>query len=253
MKTGEGLDRVESNQQSHFGECDKPGGVAGFTFFQRLWGVIVAPGTTFRDIAERPTFWGIMLIQLGLGALFAWIISPKLQEFTRITLQKAGQGMSPELLQTTLKVVAIQAIVGAVLLPVIFWLAKAGLLKLYSQFALGAGTFRQLFSVAVWAAVPSLISGAVHTVLIMMTEASKMLSVQTSLALFLPKVEANSFLFLFLAQMDFFTIWGLVLLAIGAGAVFQQSPKKVGFYLFTLWLIFALATAGLSSYFGNQV
>jgi hypothetical protein len=52
--------------------------------------------------------------------------------------------------------------------------------------------------------------------------------------------------------MDFFSIWSLILLAVGAGAVFHQGPKKVGVYLLILWLAFAVVIAGLSSYFGGQ-
>jgi len=236
------------------GNPPEPGN-RGLNFWQRLWGVIASPRMAFQDIAQKPTFWGILLVQLLVGGFLAWLTSPKLQEYTRITLEKTGQSQSmpPEMLQLTLQMVAIQAVVAAIILPVIFWLIEAGLIKLYAQFTLGAGTFRQLFVAAVWAGIPTLIGGIVQTALVMKTTAENLVYVQTSLALLLPKSQAESFLYLFLSRIDFFTVWSLILLAIGAGAVLQQSPKKVGTYLFILWLLLAIGLAGVGSFYAGQL
>jgi hypothetical protein len=229
-------------------------GNRGLNFWQRLWGVIASPGTAFQDIAQKPTFWGILLVQLLIGGFLAWLTSPKLQEYTRITLEKTGQSQSmpPEMLQLTLQTIPIQAVIAAVILPVILWLIEAGLIKLYAQFTLGAGTFRQLFAAAVWAGIPTLIGGIVQTIMVMMTTAENLVYVQTSLALLLPKTQTESFLYLFLSQIDFFTVWSLILLAIGAGAVLQQKPRKVGTYLVILWLLLVIGISSLGSYYGGQ-
>ncbi|NLK51476.1 MAG: hypothetical protein GX295_03370 [Syntrophomonadaceae bacterium] len=242
-------DRVEKRDEGDTQEPLRP----GLSFGARMWGVLTAPRMTFQDIAQRPTFWGVLLLQVLAGGVFAWIISPKLQEFTRLTLEQSGQVMPPDLMQMTMTMVMVQGILAALIIPPLLWLLQAGLLKLYAQFALGEGTFRQLFAVAVWSSIPSLLSGIVHTILIQMTEAKDFLTVQTSLALFLPASDTISFLYLFLSQFDFFIIWGLVLLALGAGAVFRQRATRIGVYLFTLWLIYVVTAAGLGTYFSGKI
>lgn len=225
---------------------------APMSFGRRLWGVLVDPIETFRDISQNPSFWGALLTQMAATGLMAWLISPKVQEFSLLMMEKSGQKLPPEMLSQTLMMVTVASVVGALLVLPLLFLVEAGILKLYSHFTLGSASFKEVFAAATWAGIPTLLGGIIHTGLIMTAPASEMMRIQTSLALFLSSAQPESFLYQFMAKFDFFTLWGLALLALGGGCVMKQSPKKLGVYLLALWLLYALGSSYLTASFNTM-
>ena len=78
-----------------------------------------------------------------------------------------------------------------------------------------------------------------------------MMSVKTSLALFLPPSIESGFWFVLLTMMDFFTLWGLVLLSLGGAVVMKKEFRNTAPYVFGIWLAYIVVVAYFSSKFGN--
>lgn len=216
----------------------------------RFVGVLFAPVKTFKAIGEDPRILVPAVVFVVAVALLTALIIPETQELTRMIMQKNPQ-VTADMIEKSVKWAGIGAIVGAVVGMPILWLIQAGLLALFNQLSIGQATFKQLFAVAIFSSMPSLINSIVTAGLTKAMGAKSMLSIKTSLALLLPPSQDSGFLFNFLNSANLFTIWALVLLSIGGGVVMNKEGKKVGIYVIAFWLVFILASSILSTKYGG--
>lgn|GEM_PF-394145 len=216
---------------------------------KRFMGVLVAPVKAFQAIGEDPRLLVPALVFIVVSALLTALIIPETQELTRMLLQKNPQ-MTADMIEKSVKWAGIGAVLAAIFGMPVLWLIQAGLLALYNQLSIGQATFKQLFAVAIFSTMPSLINSVLVAGLTKAMGAKSMLSIKTSLALLLPPGQDSGFLFNLLNSANLFTIWALALLSIGGGVVMGKEGKKVGIYIFALWLIFILVSSILSTKFG---
>lgn len=145
---------------------------------------------------------------------------------------------------------AVAGTVGVLLGPIIFWLVVSALLKLFTALTGDDGEYKKIFSISVFAYVPKLIQACVTTIIIKFINAKNLATVETSLALVLPTPSNPSkpgLMYTFLSQFDFFTIWTLILITIGAGVVFHISNKKSAIMVFGIFLAFFLFMTGTAA------
>lgn len=211
---------------------------------ERFWKVLAAPGEAFKSIADDPRILWPALIIIAISLLLTTLIIPETKQFTEETLAAGGQ--TPDQIALAMKFVVPGALAGSVLALPLFWLIQAGILALYNQFSVGAATFKQLFAVAIFAGVPSIIKSMITTVLIKTMGLKAALQVSTSLALFLGTASQTSFLYRFLAQIDLFSIWGLVLLILGGSIAMQKKAQGLAVYGGIIWLVYAVVMAVLA-------
>ncbi|WP_160328900.1 YIP1 family protein [Syntrophomonas wolfei] len=152
---------------------------------------------------------------------------------------------SPEALDMAANAAIIGGIAGALLTPLLFALIVALLLKLFNALAGDKVPYRKLFSVSVYAYLPLLLSSLIGLALGLTTPAENFGSISISLYLLFPP-DTYTFPALLAAQINPFILWSLYLAALGGAILMKSEVKKVGSYIFLLWLIYALA----SSYFG---
>ena len=229
-------------------EIKDPGNNGNLNLWQRISGVLWGgPGKTFEDIVARPGVAGLAALLLSLNFILVLPVIPKMKEFTLWTLQNApdaskipAQAMS---IATTTAVV--MALVGSVLGPLIMWLIMSGLLKLFNAFTGEKAPFKTLFAVTVYAYLPLMLASVIKTVLIISSPAQNMTRVSTGLALLLPGDKIDRF-YMIMAQIDPFSLWGLVLLTVGSSVAMRVPILKTGAYLGILWVIFVLVTGLLT-------
>ncbi|NLW43907.1 MAG: hypothetical protein GXY92_01840 [Syntrophomonadaceae bacterium] len=218
---------------------------------RKLWGVIVSPAPTFRLIGEDPRILAPALLVIAVDVLLAWLIIPETLAYTKSVLESTGETLTADMLNATLTWTKVSVIAGAAFLPPLIWLVQAVLLWLVKQFTVGEATFKQLYAVSFFAWIPPFLGSAIKSVLVKIGGIDLMMSIKTSLALFLPPSIESGFWFLMLSKMDFFTIWGLVLLALGGAVVMKKEFKNTAPYIFGIWLVYIVIVAYLSSKFGN--
>jgi len=217
---------------------------------KRFAGVVFSPVKTFKAIGEDPRILVPAIVIIVISALLTAFIIPETQELTKLLLQKNPE-MTPDMIEQSVKWAGIGAVFSAILGMPIIWLIQAGLLALYNQLSIGQATFKQLFTVAIFSSIPSLINSVIVVGLTKAMGAKSMLSIKTSLALLLPPGQDSGFLYNFLNSANLFTIWALLLLSIGGGVMMNKDGKKVGIYIFALWLVYILVSSIFATKFGT--
>ncbi len=213
---------------------------------QRLWGIIMEPVKTFQDVCRDPRILMPAAIVLAINLVLTIWFLPQIKDITEEALKQA-QTMTAEQIQATLKWTGIAAVLGSVAIPPLTWLIQAALLALYNQFSLGAAKFKQLFAVAFYAWIPAFLGGLIKSAFMAVMGVKEAAAYSTSLALLLPRSVDSGFWYVFLSQVDFFNVWGLILLVLGGSLAMQKDGKKLAYYIFGLWLVFIVMTALLGA------
>ncbi|HKJ67369.1 MAG TPA: YIP1 family protein [bacterium] len=112
----------------------------------------------------------------------------------------------------------------------------------------GEAAFPQLLAVVALPQMVTVIQSVYNTVIMHLTGNAE---VPSSLAVVLPYGAADVFrqeryqqaLFTILSQIDLFTVWRLVLVTIGFGAIYQVSKGKATGVIFGYWILWLLITA----------
>jgi hypothetical protein len=235
-----GLDKQDFTKS----EIKEPDNKGNLNLWQRISGVLWGgPGKAFEDIVARPVIAGLSVLLLSLSFILTLPVIPKLKEFTiwytqnnPATSNLPAQGIS---VATTWAVVA--ALMGSVLGPLIMWLLMAGILKLFNAFTGEKTPFKTLFAVTAYAYLPVFLASVIKTFLVMSSPAENMGRVSTSLALLLPG-DGTGRLYNIMAQVDPFSLWGVVLLAVGSSVAMKVPAVKTGTYLGILWVVYVLIT-----------
>jgi hypothetical protein len=123
------------------------------------------------------------------------------------------------------------------------WLVQAAVLALYNQFSVGEARFKQLFAVAIFSGIPSIIKAVISTGLIKTMGFKAALQVSTSLALFMGTANQTSYLYRLMGQIELFSIWGLILLILGGSLAMKKKIGGLAIYGGTIWLLYVVVMA----------
>ncbi len=228
--------------------------------FGRLIGVLVAPGKTFRAIAERPT-WAVALLVLLLAMGVVWYLAGQRTDYEDVfkqSLQQSGQELPPDQLEQRIEMMEkagpwINAI-SRPLISVPFILFSALLSWLAFKLMGSDFSYRSALAVTVHAAMPLVVSLLLSIPVVLSQESLGFDDLKTGSFLqsnlaFLAPEDAPAWQFAALASLDFFAIWGLVLSIIGYRAVSRLSTQAVATTVIVLWLIFVGIGVGLAAVF----
>lgn len=217
---------------------------------QRLWKVIVNPSPAFRAVKEAPGFLIPAAIFIIIMVAATLLVGPETRQYTIELMTK--QGLPASQIEASLGMLMVWSIIAVVISYPLLWLLQAVILLIYNQITLGEGKFKQFFAVAVFSSVPTVIHQIIASGLIKGMGMKAAMQVNTSLALFLGS-DNQTFLYRFFAYFDLFTVWGLVLLALGGSIVMNKSVKGIGLYILVLWVVLAVGMAFLGGLFPTTV
>ena len=227
------------------------------TAFGRLIGAVVAPVRTFRAIAERPTWLVALLVVCLTPVLPGVLAAPKIdwEDVVRTQIERADVDVPSEQVEQGIamweKIGPVLTYVGplliaiaALLFTVVFW----------GAFTLAGGQvgFERSLAVVAHAMLPVAVGAllAVPVVLGLDTIGAEHLEsgsyLQSSLGAFAPD-DAGPVLLALLSKIDVFTIWTLVLLAIGFRFAAGVSPGTSALTVSLLWLVWIGVNVGLAA------
>ncbi len=215
---------------------------------QRLSRIFTSPSSVFIDLERNHSWLAALLIISSISLVAALPLLSKMREFSIMQLQRIPDNpalSSPEAINMVGTTAVIGTIVGALLTPLLFALIMALLLKLFNAFAGDKVQYRRLFSVCVYAYLPLLLSSLIALAIGLTTPVESFSNVSTSLNLLFPP-DTYTFPAMLAAQINPFMLWSLYLAALGGAILMKSEVKKVGIYVFLVWLIYALGT----SYYG---
>jgi hypothetical protein len=240
---------------------------------QRLTGTLFSPGETFKDVNRKPTIivpivLGIILATAG-GLFFNWKVKPDWDRIFRAQIQKraerTGQSVTPEQMEQQVgfskKLVPIFPIIGAVFTPIAY-LVIAGVFALGMMLIQAKTTFKKILSVVSWSyTATALVQSLVFIAVVLVQDQETLNSIDPTQGVNIVPSNAGALLpagssgalQALASSLDIFSIWYLVLLAIGLAAVAGSkkiTAKKTGGMVFGIWVVFVLVKVGWRSIFG---
>ncbi len=228
--------------------------------FGRLLSVLVAPGKTFRSIAERPTWLVPMVLAAVLTGAVSTLIMQKadMGEMIRARIEASGREVPAEAIDQQVEFMEkfgwIFGVVGVVFTPVIHVLCAALFLGVFrllgSEVGFKHSLSTYLYGMAPWfwaslLSVPILWSRGSLT----MEEVERGGALLSNLAFLAPE-DAGAALKAALASLDLFSVWAIILLSIGYRVVARVSAGAAAGTVVGLWLVWVLGKIGWAALFG---
>lgn len=226
-------------------------------FFEKLADIFISPRETFEALDRKPT-WLIPFIILAVLAIGMTFLTRDIRMQDFMTQIQASDLPQEQIDQITARTESQSQGIGQYLqiagIPValfIVWALLAGILLFTGNTILGGkSTFKKMLSMVSWSSLIGILSMIIQTVLIRMKGTAR--GVTTSLALLLADPEPGakpSFLFRLLSKFDVFTIWEMVLWAIGTSVLYRFSMKKSAGMVAALWVLWVIISVSLGGLF----
>lgn len=229
-------------------------GTAAKSFPARILGVIFTPRSAYADVAAGPAWLGAMLVVLVLtgGSTFAFLSTEigknAMLDQQRQTMESFGVKLNEQAMQRMEEGAAraryFAVVSQAVFLPVAA-LAVAGIaLAVFNAVLGGDARFKQVFAIVVFSGV-ILALGALFV--LPLDYARETMSSPTTLSVFLPFLEENSFLARFLGSIDLIRVWWFVSLSIGLAVLYRRRTGPIAVTLLVVYAVIALVVAAIQS------
>ena len=220
-------------------------GGAGSAFLD-VFKVLFDPAAVFERVRARPRFLVPFLAIIAVQCVLFFVNLPYLEVAVKAQMATAAQGRPAP---GTGMLVAF-GLIGLIIVLALL-MAVSGLILWVLTSVLGGGgeaKYTTLLSVAVYAAVPSVILlSLVGSIVLHMQGTSGLTSpqdMQPALGLDLLMPGAKGFMGAVLKAINPFSIWGLVLTAIGVTTT-QRTSKNTGYTVATISFVIGLLIAGV--------
>jgi hypothetical protein len=225
----------------------------------RLTGVFYEPGKVFADVAERPRWLAPILVSILIGLTLVYAISSRIGWESTVRQALAKNPRTAEMpaeqrekaIATGAKVASVIGWVMAVIGAPASVLIIAGVLAGLFNGLLGAELkFAQAFAVTAYALLVRALLAALMILLVYLKPPEDF-NIQVSPfspAAYMNSTETPKWLMSLAGSLDLFTIWAIILLALG----FSIAARKLSFSkaLITIaipWLIWVIAQMVLQS------
>jgi len=232
--------------------------VPRLSLIQRLVGVIVSPGDTFRSVAAHPTWLGVLLVQLVVvGAAFAGFLSTDVGKAAYVdqsisSIESFGGTVSDQMYEGVRRQAEyawmIQPATMLIFGPLVVAVVAGVLFGVFTVMG-GESTYRHVFAVVAHAGVVTMLQPLLTLPL---NYQQQSMSSATNLAVFLPTLEEGSFFGSLLGVMDLFYIWYAIVLAIGLAAVYRRRAAPIAGGLLAVLVVIGVAVATLKVALGGR-
>lgn len=200
--------------------------------------VFYSPKELFQKVDESPRWVMPFLVVVILTLVITAVLTPTVIQPSVLEGMRSRLEGSEEQLEGPLKFMSgprlfIVTMVSVLVVTPVRMLAQAGVFALFLLFLRGEVNFRKILGVTAYSNVIGVVGGVVKLPLML---AKKSVEVWTNLNLFFPLAK-DTFLFRFFSRIDFFTIWSLLIFALGLSMVGKVERKKGYILVFSLWLV----------------
>lgn len=216
----------------------------------RIAGIFLDPKKTFLSLEPRPDF----IVPLILTALVvfactwaAWpVIETSSLEMMQEKLIDRGmeQNQIDRFLENQQKFGKVWGLAGGPVSTVLIAFIVSGILLFAGNMILGGdSTYKKMLCVYSYASLVGIIGHLIRTFLIM---SKGSIQVYTSLAALFPLDMKDTTIFKIAGIFDVFTIWKIIIIAVGMGVMYRMDYKKPLIVVSLLYVIFAAVAMNFS-------
>jgi hypothetical protein len=236
--------------------------------FSRLTGVFFEPGKTFADIAQWPRWLVPLLLVIVAGLAFyflygqhvGWELFLRHQMETNARVQQSMERLPAEqrdraiAMQT--KFMGIGYYFGTIVgIPLMYLISAAIVLGIASGLMSAAVKFKQVFAIVCYAGLPGILKHALAVVVMFLKSPDEFNLVNPlafNPAAFMDPIGTPKFLYTVAMSLDLFTIWTILLTAVGLKAAAGNRLSFGGALLAVAlpWAVLVLGGATLAGIFG---
>jgi hypothetical protein len=231
---------------------------APLSFPARLMGIFVSPVETLADVARHPDFWAPLIALVVASVVVVETLLRRIgaDRIARSSIMQSSQAARMPIEDAVHRLAPIMAIsyrIGAWLGSPFVLLVLAGLGILIVNLIFGAKmTFKAVFSLVCYANLVSLLSSLMAVAVMLFGDPehiNPLNPVPGNLAFFLNPSEVSKRTYALASSADVFTVWMLVLVAIGLSEGTERKVKPLHIFLVYggLWLVWILLKAGMAS------
>ena len=230
------------------------------SFPERLLGIFISPAETLADVARKPGFLApliaVVIAAIAVTETMLWKIG--MERIVRMSIEQSSRAssMSPDQMDQAVRqgarIGAIFAHIGGIVVPPIALLIIAGLGLLIVNLIFGAQTkFKKVFSLICYANLVSLLGSLMAVAVILFGDPDHFNAqnpVPSNVGFFLNPHEVSKPLYSLASSADIFTIWLLILLAVGLAEGTGRKVKPLSILLLYagFWVVWILVKAGLA-------
>lgn len=215
-------------------------------FVSRISGIFFEPKKVFNFLNSKPSWFFAFLLILLIGVVIAEITLPQnllLQK--EIVSQSPKISSTPEVLDKMTEITTGKRITAAISTPIVafIWLLiLTSVVYFFCNIILGGeSSYKKLLSIVTYTFFIPALGSILKTPLIL---AKNSADVQTSLAILMAG-DYNKIRHMLLSALDIFSIWQLILIALGITVLYKFSSTKAFIAAFVGWFILVILGTGL--------
>lgn len=206
--------------------------------------VYFSPTKYFTALKEKPK-WLIPLILIIVLSIIVTIVVMTSFSYEKRMEQLKERNLTPEQLEQAERMMKgpiplISGIVASIIITPLMMLLIALIFNFTLPLLGITGKYLTTFCIVIGSALIIIPQMLVRMILTLVKGTPL---VYTGFSLFFPMVNKNTFFFRLISKLDFFTIWQMILLALGLKLVYDIPGKKSYYLVFGLWLLFVIITS----------
>lgn len=225
-----------------------------------LIGVIIRPLRTFERMREaRRGHWWLVAVLAVIGTVTATLVTLPIQaemvreqmeaqqaQFEDLPEEQRVQIEQQQAVFTSQSMLAGIGIAGGLLGIFVGYVVRAAVLFALGLPVGGRAGFGQVFRMAVWTTLPSVVRSFVAAIAVL---ATGQMPAPGLTAMFSASEAADMSMVLtaLLSVLDIYTVWAIVLVTLGVAATYQLSKVKSLFIAIVFWLLGVALTVGLAA------
>jgi hypothetical protein len=221
----------------------------GRSVWENMRDVVLAPSVTFEDVRARPRWLTPLLVIMGLTLVTSFFMVDLYME-----MQRAGvmaRDMPAEQREQALQTMENFKYVGLVAGPILVGVFSAIFALLFWGWAAISGarepTYKVAFTALVYTGVIQILQAIAQAIVVNLKGAEQVAREggppTFGLALFMERGDMPGLLWGLLANINFFAIWGAIVLAIAGVHALRMSKGAAWGFAIAMWLITGLFLA----------
>ncbi|MGH7566864.1 MAG: YIP1 family protein [Gemmatimonadota bacterium] len=219
---------------------------SGRSTWENMRDVVLAPSATFEDVRERPRWLVPLLVIMAATLITSYFMMPLYSEMQRAAMM--ARDMPAEQREQALQGMETFKWIGLAFGPIMVAVFSALFALLFWGWAAISGAREPQYKVAFTAMVYSgfiQILQAIAQAVVVAVKGAEQVAREGGpptfgLALFLERGDMPGLLWGFLSNINFFSIWGTIVLAIAGVVALRMSKGAAYGFAIVIWLIMGL-------------